>query len=90
MGLRSILVAHEPLTMDPVAIDWDASGKLWVVEMADYPLGLDGKGKVGGRVRVLEDLNQDGLRQAIVICRQAQFPNRNPHMARRSHCHRRS
>ena len=54
------LVAAEPLTMDPVAIDWDAAGRLWVVEMADYPLGMDGKGKPGGRVRVLEDTNGDG------------------------------
>ena len=36
------LVASEPLTMDPVAIDWSPDGRLWVVEMADYPLGLDG------------------------------------------------
>ncbi len=54
------LVAAEPLTMDPVAMDWDAAGRLWVVEMADYPLGMDGKGKPGGRVRVLEDTDGDG------------------------------
>jgi putative membrane-bound dehydrogenase-like protein len=54
------LVAAEPLTMDPVAIDWDTTGRLWVVEMADYPLGLDGKGQPGGRVRVLEDADGDG------------------------------
>ena len=29
--------------------------------MADYPLGLDGKGQQGGRVRMLEDLNRDGI-----------------------------
>ncbi|MFN0129576.1 MAG: neutral/alkaline non-lysosomal ceramidase N-terminal domain-containing protein [Verrucomicrobiales bacterium] len=54
------LVAAEPLTVDPVAIDWDAAGRLWVAEMADYPLGLDGKGEPGGRIRVLEDINGDG------------------------------
>jgi len=54
------LVAPEPLTIDPVAIDWDAAGRLWVVEMADYPLGMDGKGKPGGRVRVLDDTDSDG------------------------------
>jgi hypothetical protein len=54
------LVASEPLTMDPVAIDWSSDGRLWVVEMADYPLGMDGKGAPGGRVRVLEDTNDDG------------------------------
>ncbi|MDB6174322.1 MAG: hypothetical protein JWL59_3633 [Chthoniobacteraceae bacterium] len=54
------LVASEPLTMDPVAIDWDGTGRMWVVEMADYPLGMDGKGKSGGRVRLLEDTDGDG------------------------------
>ncbi|HEV8292997.1 MAG TPA: LamG-like jellyroll fold domain-containing protein, partial [Tepidisphaeraceae bacterium] len=30
-------VACEPLVVDPVAFDWGADGRLWVVEMADYP-----------------------------------------------------
>lgn len=60
-GYRVDLVAAEPLVFDPVAFDWDERGRLWVVEMADYPLGLDGKGKPGGRVRILEDRNQDGI-----------------------------
>ena len=46
--------------MDPVAIDWDVSGRLWVVEMADYPLGMDGRLKPGGRIRVIEDTKGDG------------------------------
>ncbi|UUO07160.1 DUF1080 domain-containing protein [Blastopirellula sp. J2-11] len=58
-GFRVELMAAEPLTMDPVAIDWDADGRLWVVEMADYPNGLDGNGKPGGRIRVLENTNAD-------------------------------
>ena len=59
-GYRAELVASEPQVLDPVAFDWDAKGRLWVVEMADYPLGMDGKGKPGGRVRVLEDADGDG------------------------------
>ncbi len=54
------LMAAEPLVMDPVAFEWGADGKLWVAEMADYPLGLDNKGKPGGRVRYLEDTDGDG------------------------------
>ena len=53
-------VATEPLVKDPIAFDWGADGKLWVVEMGDYPLGIDGKGKPGGVVRFLEDTNGDG------------------------------
>ncbi|HET6883433.1 MAG TPA: PVC-type heme-binding CxxCH protein, partial [Pirellulales bacterium] len=59
-GFQVELVASEPLTMDPVAFAWGADGKLWVVEMADYPLGIDGKGTPGGRVRFLEDRDGDG------------------------------
>jgi putative membrane-bound dehydrogenase-like protein len=59
-GFRVELVACEPQTLDPVAFDWDEHGRLWVVEMADYPLGMDGQGQPGGRVRVLEDRDGDG------------------------------
>jgi putative membrane-bound dehydrogenase-like protein len=59
-GFGVELVASEPLVIDPVAIDWSPDGRLWVVEMADYPMGMDGKGKPGGRVRVLEDADGDG------------------------------
>lgn len=59
-GFAVELVASEPLTMDPVAFDWGADGRLWVLEMGDYPLGVDGNGKPGGVVRVLEDTDGDG------------------------------
>ena len=59
-GYRVELVAAEPLIRDPVAIDWGTDGRLWVVEMADYPMGMDNKGKPGGRVRWLEDTDGDG------------------------------
>ena len=35
--LRVVLAASEPLIRDPVAFDWDERGRLWVVEMGDYP-----------------------------------------------------
>jgi putative membrane-bound dehydrogenase-like protein len=59
-GYRIELVAAEPVVLDPVAFDWDEKGRLWVVEMADYPLGMDGNGKAGGRVVMLEDSDADG------------------------------
>src|SRR6185369_14553864 len=36
--LRVDLVAAEPLVADPVAVAFGADGKVWVAEMADYPL----------------------------------------------------
>lgn len=59
-GYRIELVAAEPVVLDPVAFDWDEQGRLWVIEMADYPLGMDGNGKAGGRVVRLEDTDHDG------------------------------
>ena len=59
-GLDIELVAAEPLVLDPVAIDWGTDGKLWVVEMRDYPMGMDGHWKPGGRVRLLESTKGDG------------------------------
>jgi putative membrane-bound dehydrogenase-like protein len=58
--LRIELVAAEPLVADPVAIDFGHDGKLWVAEMHDYPEGLDGNYKPGGRVKFLEDTDGDG------------------------------
>lgn len=54
------LVAAEPLVTDPIAFDWGPDGRMWVVEMRDYPAGMDGQGKPGGRIRVLTDTNNDG------------------------------
>ncbi len=59
-GFKVELVAAEPLIVDPVAFDWGPDGRLWVVEMRDYPNGMDGKGKPGGRVKVLTDRDGDG------------------------------
>ncbi|MCC7374350.1 MAG: HEAT repeat domain-containing protein [Verrucomicrobiales bacterium] len=84
-GLASIQVpegflvaqaAAEPLVIDPVAIDWDVAGRLWVVEMADYPLGMDGNGKPGGRIRMLEDTDGD-LRydKSTLFAEDLNFPN---------------
>jgi putative membrane-bound dehydrogenase-like protein len=74
-GFRLELVACEPEVIDPVAFDWDSSGRLWVVEMIDYPLGLDGKGRPGGRIRVLEDKDGDGrLETSILFAEGLNFP----------------
>ncbi|MEW6161007.1 MAG: neutral/alkaline non-lysosomal ceramidase N-terminal domain-containing protein, partial [Verrucomicrobiota bacterium] len=74
-GLIVELVASEPLVVDPVAIDWGPDGRLWVVEMRDFPLGIDGKWKPGGRVKFLEDLNGDGVyERATVFLDEIPFP----------------
>src|SRR5690606_12896900 len=61
-GFRLELVAHEPMVQNPVAISWDADGRLWVVEMVGYMPNVDGKGEDvrNGRVSILEDTDGDG------------------------------
>ncbi|NOZ39778.1 MAG: c-type cytochrome [Planctomycetes bacterium] len=73
---RIELVAAEPRVVDPVAYDWGPDGKLWVVEMGDYPLGLDGQGKPGGRIRFLEDTTGDGkYDKSTLFADDLSFPN---------------
>jgi putative membrane-bound dehydrogenase-like protein len=59
-GMEVELVAAEPQVMDPIDLSWGPDGRMWVVEMADYPMGMDGKGQPGGRIRVLESTRGDG------------------------------
>lgn len=66
-GLTVELAVAEPLVVDPVAIDWSADGRLWVVEMRDYPMGLDGNWKPGGVVKVLEDTDGDGRHDKATV-----------------------
>ncbi len=66
-GFHVELVAAEPTVVSPMAFEWDASGRLWVVEMRDYPLGLDGHGKPGGVIKVLTDINGDGLPDTATV-----------------------
>src|SRR5581483_2174267 len=66
-GLRADLIAAESLVADPVVLAFGADGKLWVVEMADYPSGRTGKFDPGGRVVFLEDRDGDGILDARTI-----------------------
>jgi putative membrane-bound dehydrogenase-like protein len=56
-GFRIEQVAAEPLVASPVAMAFDADGRLYVVEMRDY--SEQDKERLG-RVRLLEDSDGDG------------------------------
>lgn len=57
-GFRIELVAAEPLVKDPVDMAFDANGRLYVVEMPDYP--SKGNESPISKVVLLEDQNGDG------------------------------
>ena len=62
-GFKVELVASEPMVKDPVFVDWDDYGRLWVCELRTYMRDLDGTGENErmSRVMVLEDTNDDGI-----------------------------
>jgi mono/diheme cytochrome c family protein/glucose/arabinose dehydrogenase len=62
-GYRVQLVAKEPLVIDPIAIDFDADGRMWVLEMPGFMSEADGANSREpiNDVVVLEDTNGDGV-----------------------------
>ncbi len=54
-GFRIEVAASEPEVQNPIAMAFDARGRLFVVELPDYPLG-----ERTGRIKLLEDRDRDG------------------------------
>lgn len=63
-GYHAELVASEPLVVDPIFIDWDANGRMWVIEEVGYMPELNPSNERErepvGRIVVLEDTDGDG------------------------------
>jgi mono/diheme cytochrome c family protein/glucose/arabinose dehydrogenase len=61
-GYKVELVASEPMIQDPVVIDFDPDGRLWVIEMVGYmnTIAAANEHEPLGRIVVLEDTNDDG------------------------------
>ena len=68
-GFKVQLVAAEPMVQEPVALSFDADGRLWVVEMRGFMPDIDGKGEAlpSGRISILEDTNGDGTMDKSTI-----------------------
>jgi len=54
-------IATEPLIADPVSARLDHRGRLWVVEMPDYPVGPPEGSRPSGRIKILTDGDRDGV-----------------------------
>jgi mono/diheme cytochrome c family protein len=61
-GYRVELVAKEPMVIDPIIAEFDADGRLWIVEMPGFAqdMAMSDSREPVCRVVVLEDLNDDG------------------------------
>ncbi|MCA9246678.1 MAG: hypothetical protein KDA42_06170, partial [Planctomycetales bacterium] len=73
--LQIELAAAEPEVVDPVEVRFDEHGRLWVVEMRDYPSGPISGQEPQSRIRVLEDRDGDGrFETATTFVEQLVFP----------------
>ncbi len=76
LELKIELAASDPLIKSPVAATFDEKGRLWVVEMPDYPNGPKPGQKPGGTIKILEDTNRDGLfDKATLFAKELLFAN---------------
>lgn len=66
-GFEMRIFAAEPDVVNPVAMTWDERGRLWVVELYEYPLGAAPGTKPRDQVKVLEDTNGDGRADKVTV-----------------------
>ncbi|HEX6224665.1 MAG TPA: PVC-type heme-binding CxxCH protein [Chryseolinea sp.] len=60
-GFSLELFASEPDIINPIAMEWDEKGRLWVIETVDYPNTVrDDKGSGDDRIKICEDTDGDG------------------------------
>lgn len=66
-GFEVKLFATEPMIVNPVAMDWDARGRLWVLELYEYPSGAPEGMKGRDRIKILEDIDADGVADRVIV-----------------------
>ena len=58
-GFEVTLFAAEPMLVNPVQMNWDADGRLWVISSTAYPHVKTGE-EANDKIYVLEDTDGDG------------------------------
>ncbi|MSU34064.1 MAG: dehydrogenase [Pedosphaera sp.] len=66
-GYQMRLFASEPEVVNPVAMSWDDRGRLWVLELYEYPLGTKPGVKGRDRIKILEDIDGDGRVDTVKV-----------------------
>ena len=66
-GFEVRLFAADPDIANPVAMTWDERGRLWVLELYEYPLGAKPGEKGRDRIKVLEDIDGDGRADTVKV-----------------------
>lgn len=65
--LKIEVLASEPQVVDPVAAQFDQDGRLWVIEMGDYPHGPAAGEAPQSRIKILQDLDGDGRFETATV-----------------------
>jgi len=67
VGFELQLFASEPDVVNPIYMNWDERGRLWVIETVDYPNEIKEDDKGDDRIKILEDTNGDGKADKFTI-----------------------
>ncbi len=67
-GFDLQLFASEPDIINPIAMNWDERGRLWVIETVDYPNTVrNDKGLGDDSIKILEDTDDDGRADKVTV-----------------------
>jgi putative membrane-bound dehydrogenase-like protein len=67
-GFDLELFASEPDIVNPIDMNWDEKGRLWVIETVDYPNTVrDDKSTGDDVIKILEDTDQDGKADKVTV-----------------------
>ena len=61
------LFAAEPDILNPIALNWDERGRLWVIETRDYPNNMQPQEEGNDAIKILEDTDGDGRADRITV-----------------------
>lgn len=67
VGFELQLFASEPDVVNPIYMNWDERGRLWVIETVDYPNEIKEDDIGDDRIKILEDTNGDGKADKTTI-----------------------
>ncbi len=68
VGFELELFASEPDIINPIAMNWDEKGRLWVIETVDYPNTVRNEDGVGDdRIKICEDTDHDGKADKFTV-----------------------
>ena len=66
-GFRLELFACEPDVVNPIYMQWDERGRLWVAESVDYPNEIKPRRRGSDCIKILEDTDGDGACDSVKV-----------------------